>query len=260
MRSRSRNAASTAASPSSVTGASGRRPHSHSSTSLGLAGHRGVGGAVAAVERDGVGAERAAPRAPGRPHRDGGAGPGVRVDAVPLLLVERRPVLAQEQVEHLVDAVDRQVGVDGRGGAPPVLDVEPVHGGLLRHAPVPEPDGLILGPPGVGRRLGAALAQDGEHGIERGREPRHQVGARRHRLVLARLGATLEHDAGDPAAVHVGRVIDAGAHVPAGARRDGGVERPVGSRLGQAPAVVLDQLEVPLGGHGADRSGALRAR
>ena len=67
---------------------------------------------------------------------------------------------AEEQVEHLVDAVDGQLGSTGwacrarprrRGGAPP----------LLRHAPVPEPDGLIGRPPGV-RRRGVAVAQLGQ--------------------------------------------------------------------------------------------------
>ena len=73
---------------------------------------------VAAVEGDGGRTERAAPRAPAGPHGDGLALAGVGVDVAPLLGRDVVvPAVGDEHVEHLVDAVDRQVGVDGRGGA-----------------------------------------------------------------------------------------------------------------------------------------------
>ena len=124
----------------------------------------------------GARARRSSLAAPGATHHSPGASPACRCTE-PAGSVARR---VHEVVEELVDAVDRQVGVDRLGPAGRQLRVPAVHRGLLGHPPLDEGDVVLLRPGPhrrgrIGRRQHLVHARPARRGTRRA-GPRRRAG------------------------------------------------------------------------------------
>jgi hypothetical protein len=155
----------------------------------------------------------------------------------------------EEPVEDLVDAVDREVVGDRRDCVVPALDVDPVHGGLLRHPPAPEADVALPVVPRVGRFVRPVAGELALEFVEALAEPLQRV-ATLGRAVIPLLGTLPEAHARDLVRVDLAGVHQRLADRPARAGRYVGLQ-PLGRHLQHPLGVGPHVLEVLLRRHAA---------